>query len=275
MQQIIYFFVKNKNFLIFALLFTIAILLTLQTHNYHSDKFLSSTNVFTGGIYRTKSNLTTYFTLGVENQKLLDENLRLHQEIEHLRKTTSPMLSDSLSNLGFVYRSARVIDNNYSQTKNFLTIDSGSKHGLSTDMGVISDKGLVGIVGKVSKNYAIVQSILNTNSKINAKIKKSGHFGTLVWNTENPHIVQLVDIPKMADVVQGDTIVTGGHSLIFPEGILVGTVVDMIPDQHDDNYYILNINLANDMTSLQFVYLIENTEIEEIQNLENEANDGE
>jgi len=273
MQQIIYFFIRNKNFLIFAFLFVISVLLTIQTHNYHNDKFLSSANAFTGGIYSLKSNLTNYFNLNQENKKLVEENLRLHQELVHFREREGAPVLDSTSPR-FAYASARIINNRYSSTKNFLTINKGSKHGIETDMGVVSTNGLVGIVGKVSKNYATVQSILNTNSKINAKLAKSGHFGTLIWNTQDPQVVQLIDIPRMADVQQGDTIVTGGRSIIFPEGILIGTVKDYVPDSNDDNYFKLNISLFNDMTSLQTVYLIEHNDMEEIQELENDMKDG-
>lgn len=274
MQQIINFFSQNKNFLIFACLFVVSVLLTIQSHNYHSDKFLSSTNALTGGIYSFKTNLTTYFTLGSENEKLIRENLRLHQELKNLREFSTEVLPDSAEHSKYTFHSARIIDNNYSGTKNYLTINKGSRDGLVPDMGVISDKGLVGILGKVSKKYALVQSILNTNSKINAKLSGSGHFGTLTWNTGDPNVVELIDIPRIARVKKGDTVVTGGRSIIFPEGILIGTVLDYKPDANDDNYYRLRIQLSNDMTNLQFVYLIENNDKEEILELEKNMENG-
>lgn len=272
MQQIIYFFIRNKNSLLFAFLFIVSILLTIQTHNYHNDKFLSSANVITGGIYKTKNSLTQYFSLGKQNQILQEENLRLREELENYRKLITGPPLDSTSTPKFEYVRASVINNNYSKTKNQLTLNRGSKDSIKIDMGVISSKGLIGIVNDVSKNYATVQSILNTNSRINAKLKSSNHFGTLIWNTEDPNVVQLIDIPRLANIKEGDTIITGGRSTIFPEGILIGTVKDFHPDK-DDNYYYVNIHLFNDMTSLQYVYLIQNNEAEEILNLEKGAGD--
>lgn len=272
MQQIIYFFIRNKNSLLFAFLFIVSILLTIQTHNYHNDKFLSSANVITGGIYKTKNSLTQYFSLGKQNQILQEENLRLREELENYRKLITGPPLDSTSTPKFEYVRASVINNNYSKTKNQLTLNRGSKDSIKIDMGVISSKGLIGIVNDVSKNYATVQSILNTNSRINAKLKSSNHFGTLIWNTEDPNVVQLIDIPRLANIKESDTIITGGRSTIFPEGILIGTVKDFHPDK-DDNYYYVNIHLFNDMTSLQYVYLIQNNEAEEILNLEKGAGD--
>lgn len=272
MQQIIYFFIRNKNFLLFAFLFVVSILLTIQTHNYHNDKFLSSANSITGGIYELKNNFSEYFSLGKENRDLREENLRLRQELESYYEFVSVPALDTTKTPKFEYLSASVINNNYSKTKNQLTIDKGKKDSLKIDMGVISSKGLIGIVSDVSKNYATVQSILNTKSRINAKLKKSSHFGTLIWNTENPNVVQLIDIPRLAIMKKGDTIITGGRSTIFPEGILIGTIKDFHPDK-DDNYYYVNVDLFNDMTSLQYVYLIQNNEAEEILNLEKGAED--
>src|SRR5690554_2967468 len=118
MQQIIYFFIRNKNFLLFAFLFIVSVLLTIQTHNYHNDKFLSSANTVTGGIYKLKNNLTEYFHLGMENRSLLDENLRLRQELEIYRAHIGAPALDSLKAPKFEYLSATVINNNYSKTKN-------------------------------------------------------------------------------------------------------------------------------------------------------------
>ena len=275
MQQIIYFFIRNKNSILFAVLFVVSLLLTVQTHNYHNYKFTSSANTLIGGIYRFKNNLTDYFSLGDENRKLLEENLNLREELERFRGLIAIPELDSLARpKKFDYRSAIVINNNYSKTKNQLTLDKGQKDSLKIDMGVISAKGLVGIVSNVSKHYATVQSILNTKSRINAKLKKSSHFGTLIWNTKEPNIVQLIDIPRLAQLQKGDTIITGGRSTIFPEGILIGTVRDFRSDK-DENYYYVNVDLFNDMTSLQYVYLIENKEAEEILKLEKEAEDAE
>ena len=274
MQQIIYFFIRNKNFLLFALLFIISILLTVQTHNYHNDKFISSANTITGGIFKIKNNLTDYFALGNANERLVEENLVLRQQLEQFRDLSNIPPLDTMGRPKFEYLSATVINNNYSKTKNQITLDKGSAAKLKIDMGVISTNGLVGIVSDLSKNYATVQTILNTKSRINAKLKKSNHFGSLVWNTKDPNVVQLIDIPRLAQIDEGDTIVTGGRSTIFPEGIPIGTVIDFHSDK-DENYYYVNVRLFNDMTSLQYVYLIENNQAEEILNLEKGVEDAE
>ena len=109
-------------------------------------------------------------------------------------------------------------------------------------------------------------SILNINSKINAKINNSLHFGTLEWIGTNPNILNLNDVPKIANVKIGDSIVTGGMSTIFPENINIG-VVFKIDSISASNYYKIKVKLTNDMTSARNVYVINNKHKKEMESL--------
>ena len=74
-------------------------------------------------------------------------------------------------------------------------------------------------------------------------------------------------MPRLATVVKGDTIVTGAESTIFPENIPIGTIEKVYIDKKT-NYYTLDIRLFNDMTSLGYIYIMENKDREEIQQLQ-------
>ena len=268
MQQIIFFLIRNKNFLLFIVLFSISIFLTIQTHSYHKNNFVNSSNNITGGIYTIKSSITNYFNLREENEILIDENTRIRIQLESYKSKVVNQNIDTNSILSkYYFVSAKVINNSFSKTKNKITIDKGERDSIQLDLGVITSKGIVGIIDNVSNKYATIQSILNTNSQINAKLKNEKHFGSLVWNAEDPNVIQLIDIPRLASVKIGDTIVTGGKSTIFPEGILIGAVIDFELTE-DKNSQNLNIQLFNDMTNLQHVYIIDNLDSQEIINLE-------
>ena len=150
-------------------------------------------------------------------------------------------------------------------------MNKGKNDSIKSDFGVISSKGIIGIIDKTSDNYATAISILNTTSQISAQLKNTNHYGSLKWNSNSPELVQLVDIPKIAQsfLKIGDTIVTSGKSSIFPKGILVGSIHDFKLDD-TENYYNLNVKLFNDMTNLEHVYIIENMDKTEITNLQNE-----
>ncbi|TBX70589.1 rod shape-determining protein MreC [Flavobacterium silvisoli] len=268
MQQIFNFILKNSNRLLFLLLLVISLLLTIQSHSYHKSKIISSANFFTGGIYERVNNINEYFSLKSQNEELALENARLKSLLFNQKDTTKVAQLDTIKGVKKTdIIVSKVIHNSYSVHENYLTINSGEADGVRPDMGVINSAGIVGIVDKTSKNYATVISILNINSKINAKIKKSNHFGSLVWNGKSTGFVQLIDVPRLAGVRKGDTIVTGGQSIIFPENIGIGTI-DKVYIDNVTNYYTLDIKLFNDMTNLGHVYIIKNKDAEEISNLE-------
>ena len=99
--------------------------------------------------------------------------------------------------------------------------------------------------------------------KINAKFKKSNVFGSLYWLGDNPNEMQLEDIASINSVQIGDTLVTGGMSTYFPEGIPIGTVKSFeLPE--NGGYYDIRIGLFNNMTDLEYVYVIGNKNREEI-----------
>ena len=270
MQQIFSFLLKNSYRLLFLLLLVISLTLTIQSHSYHKSKVISSANFLTGGVYQQVNNMNEYFGLRKENQELSLENARLKSILFNQKDTTqTPILNTKGIDKAEIIVS-KVIHNSYSVHENYLTLNSGSKDGVKTDMGVINSAGIIGIVDKTSKNYATVISILNVQSKINAKIKKSNHFGSLVWNGKSTGYVQLIDVPRLASVRKGDTIVTGGQSIIFPENIGVGTIEKIYTD-NVTNYYTLDIKLFNDMTNLGYVYILKTKDREEVIKLESET----
>jgi rod shape-determining protein MreC len=271
MQQIFNFVLKNSNRLLFLLLLVISLSLTIQSHSYHKSKMISSANFFTGGIYEKVNNIDEYFNLRTQNDELALENARLKSLLFNQKDTTKLPEIDSVRGVKKTdIIVSKVIRNSYSVHENYLTINNGSASGIKPNMGVINSAGIVGIVDNTSKNYSTIISILNIKSQINAKIKKSNHFGSLVWNAKSTGFVQLIDVPRLAGVRKGDTIVTGGQSIIFPENIGIGTI-DKVYIDNVTNYYTLDIKLFNDMTNLGHVYIIKNKDAEEITNLENQT----
>jgi rod shape-determining protein MreC len=271
MQQIVNFVLKNSNRLLFLLLLVISLSLTIQSHSYHKSKMISSANFFTGGIYEKVNNIDEYFSLRAQNDELALENARLKSLLFNQKDTAKLPEIDSIKGVKKTdIIVSKVIRNSYSTFENYLTINSGAASGIKPNMGVINSAGIIGIVDNTSKDYATIISILNVKSQINAKIKKSNHFGSLVWNAKSTGFVQLIDVPRLAGVRKGDTIVTGGQSIIFPENIGIGTI-DKVYIDNVTNYYTLDIKLFNDMTNLGHVYIIKNKDAEEISNLENQA----
>jgi len=269
MQQIINFLVRNKSFLLFLLLFSLSLFFTIQSHTYHKSKFINSANFLTGGIYESVNGIGQYFNLKDENQKLLEENNRLKSILfNEENELKEYFILDSSLVSQYVSTTALVSKNSYSATNNYLTINKGKRDSIHQDLGVITSKGIVGIIDDTSNKYARVMSVLNTNSRINAQLKKTNHFGTLKWNGLSPKIVQLTDIQGLAKVTVGDTVTTSGNSTIFPKGIPVGEVVSFKLNDTED-VYTIDVKLFNDMTNIGHVHIIKNKDSKEITELNN------
>lgn len=271
MQQIINFILKNSTRLLFLLLLITSLTLVVKSHSYHRSELVNTANVISGNYYKKTKEVNTYFNLKVENDALAKENAYLKKMLFNKKDSVSSLPKDSTKGFDKIeVIQTRVINNTYNTSENYLTLNSGSLLGIKADMGVVSSQGIVGIVEKTSKNFATVLSVLNMKSQINAKIKKSNHFGSLIWDAKNAGFVQLIDVPRLASVQKGDTIVTGGRSTIFPENIPVG-IIDKIFTNSENNYYTLNIRLFSDMTNLNHVYVIKNKQSTEINTLETET----
>ncbi len=272
MQQLIYFLQKYKYFLFFLFLEVIAVALIINNHSFHKSKFISSTNFITGGLYQKSSNITEYLGLKERNSILVEENLALKNKLEKITTYLDSILANQIKDTtqlsqNFNYISGKIIKNSFHKADNFLTINRGKSYNVSKEMGIINSKGLIGITDNVSNKYARVQSILNSKSNINAKFKNNNHYGTLTWDGKDYNIVQLTDIPRQATFKEGDTVVTGGRSTIFPSGIPIGTVVKVPEELSAVNS--INIKLFNDMSNLGHVYIITNLNKEEIKTVEN------
>lgn len=268
MQQIINFIIRYKNFLLYLFLLMVALGFTIQSHSYHQSSFFNSSSWITGNIYETSYGITSYFDLDDENKKLVEENRRLRKLLFN-QKLNDSIVLDSIQST-YTITSAQVIKNSYADRRNYITINKGETDSVKLDMGVITSKGILGIVQNTSNSFATVQSILNVNSNINAKLKNTNHFGSLVWNEETYNVVQLIDIPKLVPLVVGDTIVTGGMSSIFPENIPIGTIKKFVLD-NAQGFWRVDVALFNDMTNIKNVYVVNNANRPEILELEEDT----
>ncbi len=265
MQQIINFILRNKTTLLYLFLLFVGMSLSIQTHSFHRARFFNSANWVSGSIYNTESSITSYFDLREENEKLIEENTRLKKLL--LNTEVNSITPQEIDSFAYQIIPAKIIKNSYSLRNNYITINKGAIHGVEQDMGVITSRGILGIVEHTTRKFGAVQSVLNTKSNINAKIKNTNNFGSLKWNTDRFDVVQLEDIPRMVPLNIGDTIVTGAMSSIFPENIPIGTIkkFDLTTSQ---SFYSIEVALFNDMTNIKQVYIIRNENRTEIRSLE-------
>lgn len=267
MYNLLAFLRKHQFFAYFVLLEIVSFLLLANSYSYHSSLQFNAVSDFSGNVFSSFNNIESYFSLKEENEKLLEENARLLSGLHasFLNSDTSFAFSDSLYN----YLPAKVVSNSVNKQNNFMLVNKGSLYGVEKEMGVISGQGIAGIVIGVSKHYSRVMSVLHRNTRISGRIKKNNQLVNVVWDGRNYLSGQVIDIPSHIRLMTGDTIVTSGNSLIFPEGIVIGTIIDQTIAENK-TLGEANLTFSTDFNSLQHVYLIENKMKTEQDSLVNE-----
>ena len=276
MRNVFLFVSRYANFLFFLLLQGFSIYLIVHYNKYHNAVFSSGMNQVTGAVNTQYNKIGEYFALKAENAKLAKANEQLRNgQAANFEKTDtgSRVVVDSIAidTLGtrrkWRYYQAKVVSNSVAMLNNMVVLQRGSNQQIREGMGVVDPlNGVVGKVIEVSSDYAVVLSLLSKTAdfKVNAKLKKGGETGSITWDGNEPNLVVLNDIRKSADVKKGDTVYTSGFTPTFQYGLMIGVVEQVIPEKSTSNFRITVRTSAN-FYNLQYVYVIENLELEKIE----------
>lgn len=265
MQKLLNSILRNGTLLLFILLFGLSLRFIANNQNYQQSSFLAFNNAVSAPFFEARHTFFSFFKRQLHNDQLVAENQYLLEQL--ITKNNQAFLLDSIP---FEVIPAQVIRNSIQLKHNHLTINAGERDGVKKEMGVITANGIVGVIENVSTKTSGVISLLNKSLRVNAKLKKSNHFGSLHWDSKTPNTMVLSDVPLAAKVVVGDTIVTGGMSAIFPAEIPIGKVsATEVP--LNDNYYNLRVSLFQDMTNLNQVYVVRFPSADEIKKLINDS----
>lgn len=254
MKELLRIFVKCHRTFLFIIMEVLCLILIINNNHFHRSVYMSSANMICGSFYDMTYSITSFFKLQEVNEELLLENTELRNQFSH--KYNKKDSSEFLETNRFLYRNAHVINKSINNIENSITLDKGRKDGIKTEMAVISDKGVVGIISNVSEHYSTVLPIINQTLSISAKIKRNNFYGSLWWDGHDYRQALLKDIPFHADIIKGDSIITSGYSSIFPEGILIAKV-DEYKHENGDNFLYIKVNLSVDYKTLENVYIIE------------------
>jgi len=281
MHNLFLFFRRYFNFIVLLLLQGFSIYLLVHYNNYHNALASNFMNEITGKV-NTQFNKADYFLkLRNTNEALVKNNERLtnllNENFERQDSSNKIVNEDILNDTTgrkrkWQYFSAKVVSNSVSAQNNFIALQRGAGQQIKKDDGVVDlNNGVVGIVTDVSENYAVVMSLLHKDSKISAKLKRSGEVGQVIWDGKDPNRLSLIDIRKSALVAKGDTVYTSGFTTTFPYGLMIGTIEEIVKDKGTNNYILYLKSTAN-FYNIQYVYAIENLQREEVDQLIKNAN---
>ena len=252
-------FIKLNHFLIlFIVIEGFSVFLLIKNNHYQANTFIKFSTQYTSKIYSYASFFSDYIALKETNDYLIKENAKLYSLLNYKEKYSDSTL---IKNKQFNYISAKIINNSVNKRNNFITINKGLKNGIEKGMGVITQNGVIGVVHTVSKNYALVLSILHHKSATGIFIKKNMHTGIMQWNGLKYTLTNINDLPIHIPINKGDTIITNSYSNIYPEGINIGTINEF--SKNDDGFYKINVKLFEDFNKLRYVYVVKSKEAKE------------
>jgi rod shape-determining protein MreC len=275
-RNIFLFIRRYFNFIFFVLVQALALFFLFSYNRFHEAAFMRVANESTGWVNTRYDKVEGYFNLKKTNEDLSRQNEQLLNQLRlnyPATDTSAQVVKDTIAydTLGntrqYIWRSAKVVGNTVGLQNNYITLQRGEKQGVFKDMGVISPTGIVGTVVNTSDNYAVVMSLLHRQSRVSAKIKKTGELGVVQWDGESPLWVLMTNVPKSVAIAKGDTVVTSQYSYLFPQGVMVGTVMEIVNDK-SSNFYTLRLKPATDFFKIEYVTVVENLQKEEQKKLE-------
>ena len=196
-----------------------------------------------------------------ENQQLKEELAALKEdignyqqgqrELEELRELFE--LKGQYSD--YETTGARIIQKDAGNWYHSFVIDKGTEDGIETDMNVIADGGLVGIVTDVGKNYAKVRTIIDDDSNVSAMSLNSGDTcivsGDLQLYADGKLRISYID--KNDNIWDDDKIVTSNISDKYLPNILIGYAADIQVDSNNvtkSGYLIPEVDFGHLQTVL-------------------------
>ena len=260
MRNLFLFLWKYNFFIFFLLIETLCGYLIMQNNNFQRTSFVNSTNAVAAKVNSVVSSVTEYINLRTTNDALSRENAALKTllpDVFYIDSALKRVNTDTVYKQQYGFMTAKIINNSVNRRNNYLTLNKGYLQGVKPEMGVISSDGIVGIVKDVSEHYSSVLSFLHKDTRISARLKRSGYIGSMVWNGFDETRGTLNDIAKHVRVVKGDTVVTSSFSSIFPEGVLIG-IVDEVKTSGGNNFQDIQVRLSTPFGKLSYVYIISN-----------------
>jgi rod shape-determining protein MreC len=126
---------------------------------------------------------------------------------------------------------AEVIARDVTNWFSTITIDKGTRDGIEVKQAVITTQGLVGYVTEVGWNWARVNTIINNGTSAGGIVVRTQDVAIVegTFELQQDRFVRMTYIAADANIVTGDSIETSGLGGIYPRGILIGTITDILP----------------------------------------------
>ncbi len=196
------------------------------------------TNGVAGGANSTMNFFTSRASLQEENERLTKENETLRNDNADLigvkaeNERLTHLLNFKNAHPTLQLLTAKVISRDLSDFKDVILIDRGEDEGLKINMPVITGSGLVGIVDGVYPTMAKVLLLNSPRTRLGGmNLRGDSRVAGIVNGVAGSELsLEMRNMPRNADLLPGDTIVTSGYSGYHPSGIIIGNIEEVQMD---------------------------------------------
>ena len=274
---------SKKPALIIFLAAILFILLALATYRdrtagneetlFHSaaDPVVSFVNDITDSVSDFFERVFSPSAIQKENKELrnrvavYERELLLYEETMRENARLQDLLDYVQQNANMHFITACVTARSMNGYVDSVTLNVGTRHGVTEQLPVVSGLGIIGRVTEVGNSWCKVHTILNDEMRISVMVERTrdeGTLGGLVLSNGEVQGIRLYYLPENADIAVGDRIITSGIGGIYPKGILIGEVVS-IPTEENAAYNAC-VYPAVDLSHLENVLLI--MDVDEVKN---------
>ena len=214
--------------------------LTAAVSNYFAS--ISNLRSAQGENDRLKQRVEELLVELKQKDELASENLRLRSQLQLKEQSKYKILT------------ARIIGRDPSVWFDSSIINRGSLDGVTLNMAVVTDGGLVGRVTAVGPLTSQVDLITHDKSGLGAVIGEIGSSNALgvVSGTSKKELLEMRYVPGSIDVQVGQSVFTTGQDGIFPPGLKVGEIVSVVTGSATTPHSIM-IQPAAKLNSMQEV----------------------
>lgn len=199
--------------------------------------------------------------LKAENEQLKQTNKELEEKLRELEilRSENEMLKE-YANLTEKYSEystipAYIINKNVSNFSDNIVINVGSNDGVEPNMCVISEKGLVGYIVSTTDTTAKVQTIVDTSTSVSASVTTTRDSIICKGMLDSSTTLKATYIPIDATLAVGDNVETSGMGGIYPRGITIGKIKEIVNTKNIANRYAI-IETAVDFSKIETVLVI-------------------
>lgn len=267
MNKLFEFIKKYAHSALFVLFQIFSFVLIVVFNPFQQAKFNSLFLGVTGTINGWSQSVYDYFNLANENEQLVanfSDSTTVFNNLNQIVFMTDTFEVNSTEyKSNFKLYPAKVVYNSVHKKNNIFVINRGSKDGIKKSMGVMSPSGVAGIVIHVTSNYSTVMSLLNSSFKLVPQINESEYYSSVEWNRTKPEYLIINGVNKQEVLEKGMQVTTGKSSIIFPEGLPIGTI-KKLNKKPSSQYYNILVTPSTDFRRLGTVFVLEKKDIDEL-----------